>query len=147
MCCSLLFSGVFQRFRRTKLVLTEANIGWIPTLLEQTDNMFFRYRWITAAEHMQELPSQLFHRNVWVTFIIDTVGLDLRYRMNQNHLMWSTDYPHTPCDWPNSRLTALRQFRGLPLDEVRGFVHGNARELYGLDIPDEQPGGRDQSAG
>jgi predicted TIM-barrel fold metal-dependent hydrolase len=146
-CCSLLFSGVFQRFRRTKLVLTEANIGWIPTLLEQTDNMFFRYRWITAAEHMQELPSQLFHRNVWVTFIIDTVGLDLRYRMNQNHLMWSTDYPHTPCDWPNSRLTALRQFRGLPLDEVRGFVHGNARELYGLDIPDEQPGGRDQSAG
>jgi pyruvate/2-oxoglutarate dehydrogenase complex dihydrolipoamide dehydrogenase (E3) component len=30
---------------------------------------------------------------------------------------------------------------------AQAFVHGNARELYGLDIPDEQPRGSDESAG
>ena len=36
-----------RAFPRLKLVLVEANIGWIPTLLEQTDDMFLRYRWFT----------------------------------------------------------------------------------------------------
>jgi predicted TIM-barrel fold metal-dependent hydrolase len=140
-CCSLLFSGALERFPGTKLVLTEANIGWIPNLLEHTDEMFFRYRWFNgAAMQMHELPSELFHRNVWATFIVDSVGLELRYRMNHSHLMWSTDYPHTPCEWPNSRITALHQFRGLPLEEVRGFLHGNAVELYRLQVPDKEPG-------
>jgi predicted TIM-barrel fold metal-dependent hydrolase len=141
-CCSFLFSGVFERFPRTKLVLTEANIGWIPGMLEQTDEMFFHYRWFPgAAQKMHELPSELFHRNVWATFIVDSVGLELRYHMKCSHVMRSTDYPHTPCDWPNSRLSVLHQFRGLPLEEVRGFVRGNAKQLYGLDIPESDPRG------
>ena len=28
-----------------------------------------------------------------------------------------------------------RQFRGLPLDEVRKLVHTNARELYRVPVP------------
>ena len=49
--------------------------------------------------------------------------------------MWSTDYPHSGTDWPNSRVTMDRQFRGLPLDHVRKFVHTNARELYRIPLP------------
>ena len=29
--CDLIFSGIFERFPRLKLLLVEANIGWIPT--------------------------------------------------------------------------------------------------------------------
>ena len=97
--------------------------------------MFLRYRWFTGAtEKMRAMPSELFHRNLWATFRVDTVGMELRYRMNGRHLLWSTDYPHTGCDWPNSRVTIERVFRGLPLDEVNAFVHGNARELYDIDV-------------
>jgi predicted TIM-barrel fold metal-dependent hydrolase len=138
--CALLFSGIFEQFPSLKIVLVESNIGWIPTLLEQLDDMFLRYRWFTGAtEKMRLMPSELFHRNFWATFMIDTVGMDLRYRMNLAHVMWSTDYPHTGCDWPNSRVTIERVFRGLPLDEVRRFLHTNAVELYGLDVPDALP--------
>jgi predicted TIM-barrel fold metal-dependent hydrolase len=138
--CSLIFSGIFEQFPRLKVVLVESNIGWIPTLLEQLDDMFLRYRWFTGAtEKMHAMPSELFHRNLWATFMIDTVGMELRYRMNTRHLLWSTDYPHTGCDWPNSRVTIERVFRGLPLDEVRTFVHTNAVDLYGLDLPGNCP--------
>ncbi len=134
--CDVLFSGIFERFPRLKIVLVESNIGWIPTLLEQSDDMFMRYRWYTGAVDQQKrMPSDIFFRNFWATFMVDTVGMDLRHRMNVDHLMWSTDYPHSGSDWPNSRLTLERVFRDVPEDEVKKMIHTNCVELYGLDVP------------
>src|SRR5262245_2880488 len=137
----LIFSGLFERFPRLRALLVEANIGWIPAMLEQTDDMFLRYRWFTGtAERLPTLPSRLFHRHFWATFMIDTVGMELRHRLNLDHLMWSTDYPHTGTDWPNSRTTIARVFTGIPVDEVRQMLHVNCKALYRLDeIPDRVP--------
>ena len=53
------------------------------------------------------------------------------------HLMWSTDFPHSGSDWPESRVTAERVFRGVPKDEVKKMLHDNCKRLYKLDyIPD-----------
>ena len=101
--CDILFSGIFARHPRLKIVLVESNIGWIPTLLEQSDDMFRRYRWWTGAhKEMSELPSRIFHRNFYATFMVDRSGVELRHRMNLDHILWSTDYPHSGTDWPNS---------------------------------------------
>ena len=134
----MLFSGMFERFPRLRVLLVEANIGWIPAMLEQTDDMFLRYRWFTETTGaLPTMPSRAFHRNVWATFMIDTVGMELRHRLNLEHLMWSTDYPHTGTDWPNSRMTIERVFQGVPTDEVRAMLHGNCKRLYALDeIPE-----------
>lgn len=119
-------------------MLVEANIGWIPTLLEQSDDMFRRYRWWTGAhEVMSEMPSRIFHRNFYATFMIDRSGLEMRHRMNVDHLMWSTDYPHSGTDWPNSAATIENLFRGLPQDEVKKMLHDNCKALYRLDVPDQ----------
>ncbi len=132
---------MFDRFPDIKLALVESNIGWIPTLLEQTDDMFLRYRFFTKAhETMKGMPSDIFHRHFWATFMVDTVGIELRHRMNIDHLMWSTDYPHTGSDWPNSRVTIERVFRGVPKTEVKKMLHDNVKSLYRLDhIPDTLP--------
>jgi predicted TIM-barrel fold metal-dependent hydrolase len=132
--CDLIFSGIFERFPRVKLLLVEANIGWIPTLLEQVDDMYLRYRWFTnGVEQMPTMPSRTFHRNFWATFMVDTVGIELRHRMNTDHLMWSTDYPHTGTDWPNNRISIERNFRGVERDTVKKMLHDNCRSLYKLD--------------
>jgi predicted TIM-barrel fold metal-dependent hydrolase len=137
----LVFSGVPQRFPGLRFLLVEANIGWIPTVLEQLDDMFLRYRWFSGAvDTMKETPSRVFHRNFWATFMIDTVGIELRHRMNVDHLMWSTDYPHTGSDWPNHRVTIERLFRGVPKAEVKKMLHTNVKALYGLGhVPDTLP--------
>ncbi len=139
--CDILFSGIFQRFQRLQIVLVESNIGWIPTLLEQSDDMFRRYRWYTgAANEQKEMPSDIFFRNFWASFMVDTVGMDLRHRINVDHMMWSTDYPHSGSDWPDSRVTIERVFRDVPVDEVKKMLHTNCKSLYGLDhIPDRLP--------
>jgi uncharacterized protein len=133
--CAIVFSGALERFPELNIVLVESNIGWIPTTLEHMDDVFLRYRWFTGAvENMQRMPSELFHRNMWATFIVDTVGLELRHRLNLNHVMWSTDYPHTVSEWPNSRVVIERQFRGLPLDEVQRMLSTNCRTLYRIEF-------------
>jgi predicted TIM-barrel fold metal-dependent hydrolase len=135
MASNLLFSGIFERFPDLRVVLVESGIGWIPGMLEQLDSMFLRYRFATDAVHrMQSLPSELFHRNIWATFITDRVGIENLHHLNPKHVMWSSDYPHDTCDWPNSRITIEQQLRGLPIDEARALVHGNAVELYRLSI-------------
>ena len=132
--CDLIFSGIFERFPRLKLLLVEANIGWIPTVLEQVDDMYLRYRWFTnGVEEMPTMPSRTFHRNFYATFMVDTVGIELRHRMNVDHLMWSTDYPHTGTDWPNNRVSIERNFRGVERDTVKKMLHDNCRALYKLD--------------
>jgi predicted TIM-barrel fold metal-dependent hydrolase len=140
----LLFSGIFARFRDLAIVLVESNIGWIPPTLEQLDDMFLRYRWYTKAlELMPTMPSRVFHRNFWATFMKDTVGIELRHRMNVDHLMWSTDYPHTGSEWPNNRSQIESLFRGVPYADVRKMLHDNVRRLYRLDhIPETLPEGR-----
>ena len=137
----VLFSLACERFPRLRFVIVEGNIGWIPTAMEQIDDMFLRYRWYTgASEMMATMPSRLFHRNFWATFMIDTIGIELRHHMNVDHLMWSTDYPHTGTDWPNNRVTIGRLFRGVPKDEVKKMLLDNCRALYHLDhIPDRLP--------
>ena len=137
----LLFSGIFEQFPKLKLVLVEANIGWIPTLVEQSDDVFRRYRWWTgASEEMSEMPSEIFHRNFWATFLIDRAGVEMRHLMNVDHIMWSTDYPHSGCDWPESMLWLDRNFHGVPASEVKKMLHDNCKTLYGLDyIPDMKP--------
>jgi predicted TIM-barrel fold metal-dependent hydrolase len=134
----LVFSGLFERMPRLRVLLVEANIGWIPAMLEQTDDMFLRYRWFTGtAGKLPTLPSRVFHRNFWATFMVDTVGMELRHRLNVDHLMWSTDYPHTGTDWPNSRTTIDRVFAGVPADQVRKMLHDNCKALYRLvEVPE-----------
>jgi predicted TIM-barrel fold metal-dependent hydrolase len=134
----MIFTGLFERFPRLRALLVEANIGWIPAMLEQADDMFLRYRWFTdTAQSLPTMPSRVFHRNFWATFMIDTVGMELRHRLNLDHLMWSTDYPHTGTDWPNSRTTIARVFRGVARDDVKKMLHTNCKRLYGLhQIPD-----------
>ena len=131
----LLFADIFEKYPKLRCVLVESNIGWIPTLLEQTDDMFMRYRFFTQADSkMKLLPSQIFRRNFWATFMIDSVGLELRHRMNLDQIMYSTDYPHTGCDWPNTRLVIEKLFRGIPKTEVKKMLHDNCKALYRLDV-------------
>jgi hypothetical protein len=86
---------------------------------------------------MRETPGQIFLRNIAATFMLDSVGVANRHRLNPRHLMWSTDFPHSSSFWPNSRVVIERNFRGVPKTEVRQMLFENCRDFYHLDyLPD-----------
>lgn len=109
----LVFSGLLERFPDLRFVMVEANIGWIPSLLEQMDDSFLRFRfYLDATDKLTRLPSEMFQASIWTTFVSDHAGIAQLDRQPVERICWSTDYPHSICEWPNSRRAAETLFRG-----------------------------------
>jgi predicted TIM-barrel fold metal-dependent hydrolase len=126
-----IFSGMFDRFPDLRFACTEAGAGWLPYLLEQMDDRYWRNRHWTKCE-LEFLPSDYFRRNWRITFMLDHYAVHNRHACGVENLMWSTDYPHHGTDWPYSRRTVRDMLHGVPRDEEQRILALNAAELYHL---------------
>jgi predicted TIM-barrel fold metal-dependent hydrolase len=125
----LILGGILERHPDLRVALVETGVGWIPFWCEQTDDNFLRHRFWTHCD-LTLMPSDYWKRQCFATFQIDTYGLDNRERVGINTIMWSSDYPHSGADWPNSSRTIVEQLRGVPTEERDLIVGGNLRRLY-----------------
>ncbi|MBU6282911.1 amidohydrolase family protein [bacterium] len=126
-----IMSGLFDRFPSLVFVSVEAGAGWVPFLLEQMDDRWWRNRHWAKVE-LEMLPSEYFKRNWRLTFVQDFYGIRNRHDVGVDNMMWSTDYPHHICDWPYSRKIANEMFAGVPDEERWKICVGNAAKVYGL---------------
>ncbi len=127
----LVYSGVFDRFPGVRIVAVEAGIGWIPSFLHHLDDNFLRRRF-RAGVRLGRMPSEYFKDHVWATFIEDPHGIRNRHEIGLDKIMWSTDYPHTNSNWPNSQRIAAYELRDVPTAERALILHDNAARLYRL---------------
>lgn len=127
----LVYSGLFEQFPKLKIVAVETGIGWIPYYLECLDESFLRQRFRTGM-HLKRMPSDYFKEHIWATFVTDPHGLESRHAFGVDHIMWSTDYPHSQSDWPYSQRIVAYEFRHIPPDERRMILRDNAASLYKL---------------
>lgn len=129
----ILTSPLFDRHPKLKLVLAEADTGWLPWLLERVDRGQERY----GAQNGIKLnlkPSEYFRRNVMAAFIKDRVGVYTREFTGVDNLMWSSDYPHTDTTWPKSRESIAHDFAGVSESDMRKMTYTNAAKLYGFNV-------------
>jgi predicted TIM-barrel fold metal-dependent hydrolase len=132
-----LFSGVLHRFPTLQLLYAEAQIGWIPYVLERTDDVWHTHRgWAHGQDKCPELPSTYYYRQVHSCFFKDEVGVSVLDRVGIDNVMFETDYPHQDGTWPESREAAALQFGHLKDDEIYKIARGNAIRLLGLELPD-----------
>ena len=59
--------------------------------------------------------------------------LRLRDLIGVDKMMWATDFPHQESEYPNSDRVIAKNFAGVPDDEVRKIVAGNAIRFFHLD--------------
>ena len=129
----ILTSTLFDRHPKLKLVLAEADTGWLPWLLERVDRGQERYGGQNGI-HLKLKPSEYFHRNVMAAFIKDRVGVYTREFTGVDNLMWSSDYPHTDTTWPKSRESIAHDFAGVSESDMRKMTCTNAAKLYGFNV-------------
>jgi predicted TIM-barrel fold metal-dependent hydrolase len=125
-------SGALERYPGLRIVIAEVGVGWIPYWLEEE----FDRRYIQGAgPRMAELPSDYFYRQAYATFLDDVVGGHLLTWRGANSFMWSNDYPHERCIWPQSDETIERVLGDVPKDIRAKVLSENVAELYGMPIP------------
>ncbi len=132
-----LFSGVLARHPDLKLLYAEAQIGWIPYVLERVDDIWHTHQgWAHTKTHTPEPPSTYYYRQMASCFFKDTVGIEMLDRVGRTNIMFETDYPHQDGTWPHSREVADKSFGHLPADDIHRIVRGNALGFLGLSLPD-----------
>lgn len=129
----MLSGTLFDRHPKLKVVLAEADTGWLPWLLERVDRGHERYG-LQNGIHLKLKPSEYFHRNVMASFIQDRVGVYTRAFTGADNLMWSSDYPHTDTTWPKSRQSIEHDFEGVSQTDRVKMTYTNAAKLYGFNL-------------
>jgi predicted TIM-barrel fold metal-dependent hydrolase len=80
------------------------------------------------------LPSEYMKRNVWATFQFETTTVDFTSQaFGVDHMMWSSDYPHTDSPWPRSREFIQDAFKNLPAANIAKITSQNAAQLYRIE--------------
>jgi predicted TIM-barrel fold metal-dependent hydrolase len=131
----MVWSGVFDRHPNLRMIIVEAEIGWIPFILQQWDYYFHRHgRKKIHKFPISRTPTEIFNENVFATFMDDTVGSYLLPHWGDRNCMWSSDYPHENTTWPNSKALIARQIGALPMEKKIRLLSKTVIDLYGLNF-------------
>ena len=128
-----IYSGVFDRFPKLKLVCAEADAGWVPHYMYRMDHAYEYHRYWMKAPPLEKKPSEYFRENIAMTFQDDYVAFQCKDMLNVRRLMWASDFPHSDSTWPRSQEVLSAQTAHLT-DEERDWVcHDNVASWYGIE--------------
>jgi predicted TIM-barrel fold metal-dependent hydrolase len=130
----LVFSGIFQRHPKLKVVCVEADAGWAPHYMYRMDHAYKRHRHWLKGRELEKLPSDYFRQNIFLTFQDDWTAFQFANHINHERLMWASDFPHSDSTWPDSQKVIAEQTSHLSADVRDRILHDNVAELYGLSV-------------
>src|SRR3954454_25115184 len=130
-----IISGTLARFPNQRIAMSEAQVGWMPFVLERMDKAWGRKEPIDTIADLVEPPSTYVKGRGFGCIYDDLHGLASRDVIGMEHIMFETDYPHADSTWPNSYAVAegLVRDAGLHDTETWQLLRGNAVACYGLD--------------
>ena len=132
---AMIFSGVFDRHPKLKLVCAEADAGWAPHYMYRLNHALESNPWLAGkGKTLERRPSEYFWDNVYLTFQDDYTALLLKDHININRMMWANDFPHLDSTWPNSQALLTTQTAGMTVPEREKLLHDNVSQLYKLDL-------------
>jgi hypothetical protein len=130
---SLVFEGVFSRFPSLNVIIIEGGLAWLPPLMWRMDLAWQAHR--DELPHVTRPPSEIVRDHFWLTSQpieeppSDDLFLELLDDLQMDdHLMFSSDYPHWDFDSPERAFPSC-------LDSARRarFMAKNAAGLYQID--------------
>jgi predicted TIM-barrel fold metal-dependent hydrolase len=131
----LLWSGVLERHPGLKVAMTEVMGGWAPFELQYWEYLYDARNPEIIREMLPLRPSEYWHRQCFVGASppAGRLEIDNRYVIGVDNLMWGSDYAHPDGAWPQSRARIAELFAGVPEDETRKILGGNALKVYAFD--------------
>lgn len=125
----LISGGVLERFPGLTVGLLEANCSWVPYWLWPMDE-HYEVREFALKARLPELPSTYFKRQCFVSIEADEEAACPILERIADNVVFSTDFPHSDCAWPN----ASRAFLELPMSEEqkRRILWDNCERMYGF---------------
>jgi len=129
----MIYTGTFTRNPKVKIVDAELNFGWVPFWMNTLDEIYEKQKgW--ARFGTEGRPSDALGRNIFVTVLDDKLGFDLvamEPRM-ADLALFSIDYPHSICLWPNTQEDIERSTVNVDPVSKHKILAGNAVRVFNL---------------
>ena len=130
----LILSGVFERYPKLRVGSIEQEVSWASHFLERLDYTYTQRPQHGAYRFTEDmLPSDYFHRNVFISFQEDALGIRDRQLIGVDNLLWGSDYPHPECTFPRSQQILDEILSECSEEERARIVGGNTARIYHLD--------------
>ena len=134
----MLWGGVFERFPKLRVAITEGTAVWVPEYLKLLD---FRYEDTPYSaklgdytSHMSLKPSEYFARNVLVgASCMPRREAEMRKEIGVENIAWGSDYPHPEGTWPETASAMRETFLDVPKEELTMMLGTNAAHWYGFE--------------
>ena len=124
-----IFGGIFDRFPKLKVFLSEYDAFWLP-ILKYRVNRIERF---PAFDHLQKKPaSRYIEENIFAGIINDPLAAKLRSEIGVDRMMWGSDFPHPPCPYPNTTQNIERVLGDMSPEDRYKVVAGNVIKLYDI---------------
>lgn len=125
------FGGVFERFPELKMVVAEGDAGWVPHYMYRADHAAER---LGTGLHrtISKKPSEYIRNNIWFTFQDDETAYESEKLVNNDKLIWASDYPHTDSTFPRSQEILETQMAHLTEAQKNAVVHDNVKKAFDL---------------
>ncbi|MBV1876575.1 MAG: amidohydrolase [Pseudomonadales bacterium] len=124
------FGGVFERHPKLKMVIAEGDAGWVPHYMYRADHGAERLGGQSSL--FSKPPSHYVRDNVWFTFQDDQTAYQNPTMLDNNKLLWASDYPHTDSTYPNSQNILSEQMAHLTETQKNAVVHDNVLGAFTL---------------
>ncbi len=124
--------GIMDRFPNMKVAFLEGNCTWLPWLLYRLDERYELYEGLEGVIDLSLKPSEYFFRQGFISVDVDEyLVTDVIARYGDDHLVFTTDYPHTDCKFPEATNTFL-SMEDLPDETKRKILWDNCARLYSM---------------
>ena len=130
----MIYGGVFERYPRLQVGSIEHELSWAPFFLSRLDYLYIEKAYRPGWHRFKDgtVPSDFFHRNVFLSFQEDALGIQLRHLMGVDNLLWGSDYPHQESTFPKSRETLERILADCTEEEKAKIAGGNCARVFNI---------------
>jgi uncharacterized protein len=127
---SLLASGACEKYPEFNFVLGESGVTWLPYVFDRLDT---EYADRATSLGFAMKPSDYFRRQGYVTYQQGEYLEPIIPLIGEDNIIWSADYPHPDCIWPNLRRILDKNLAQVPERVRRKITLENVSRLYHLD--------------
>jgi uncharacterized protein len=129
----MVLSGILYRFPNLQPVFPGSAIDYVPFALEALDHQWERQR-LAENEGFTQRPSEIFHRQCYVTTWKEKVGLRNRNYVGPDRILWESEFPRSSSTYPDTARMIENNFAEVPVQERELVLWRNAARLYKLSV-------------